>query len=508
MAGPTAGGTRWAAQGEGFLNNQVLRPGQRVPANEAEYYYPNDQGSRLVWYHDHALGITRLNAYSGIASAYVIYDDYELGLASAGLPGPLDPRTHYLVFQDKVFVPSNVEAVDPSWQALMPNSRPGDLWYAHEYDMADWGGADGTPGYDLPPALSAVPEFFGDTILVNGTVYPYLEVEPRQYRFRLLNACSSRFLNPRLVYARGGSDYLNAEPGSVAGPAFVQFQTEGGFLPAPVYLDGSPSSRLLLAPAERADLIVDFRDVPVGSRLILVNDANAPYPDGDEVFGGNPAGFGPDTRTLLQIRVKKRVGAANKPISLPASLTPSDPFLVSQVPGRPTQVPPHVPVRRLTLNETFDSFGRLIQLLGTDSQPGAPADGFGRGYMDEPTEVVDHGATEVWEILNLTMDTHPIHFHLANVQVLSRRAFDMDNYEGGEPVWIRAPYAPDANELGWKETVRMNPGEATRVIMRFDLATVPFKVPESPRTGGNEFVWHCHILEHEEHDMMRPLVVR
>src|SRR5450759_3320760 len=178
--------------GPSFLNNAVL--GVPHPAsNDAEYYYPNNQSARLMWYHDHAPGITRLNAYAGIASGYVIYDDYELGLVAANnLPGPLDPRTVYLVFQDKVFVSQNIAQTDPTWPTIMPASRAGDLWYAHVYDPSDLGPAPG----GLPADPSCVPEFFGDTILVNGTVYPFLEVEKRQYRFRLLNACNSRFLNP------------------------------------------------------------------------------------------------------------------------------------------------------------------------------------------------------------------------------------------------------------------------------------------------------------------------
>ncbi len=109
--------------GPSFLNNHVLRPGQSVPSNEAEYYYPNNQSARLVWYHDHSLGTTRLNAYAGIASAYVIYDDYELSLVSGGhLPGPLDPRTVYLVFQDKIFVSKDIKKTDPTWPVLMHQS--------------------------------------------------------------------------------------------------------------------------------------------------------------------------------------------------------------------------------------------------------------------------------------------------------------------------------------------------------------------------------------------------
>ncbi len=474
----------------------------------------------MLWFHDHALGITRLNAYAGLASAYVMTDAYESQTMTIGydLPGPLDARTKYLVFQDKTFVSSETERIDPSWYSTQPQSRYGDLWYAHVAETARKKKAAPVP----PPDPSAVPEFFGDTMLVNGTVSPYLVLEQRQYRLRLLNACNARFLNPRLVYAQGrrGVDAGEPKP-SESGPPFVQIGNECGFLPQPVMLNGPNQPLLLLAPAERADVIVDLRSVPAGAVLILYNDAAAPFPSGsdlDDHYPGNaktPAsvrGSSPNTRTLLQIRVAARTGAADAGIRLPSTAmqNPLDgPYLVAQQPGVPTPVPPGVPVRRLTLNESFDSYGRLLQTLGTDTpKAGRLPPDFGREYEDAPTEAVNAGTTEVWEILNLTADTHPMHFHLVNVQVLSRQRFNVSTYAGGEPRWVGAATAPDLNELGWKETVRMNPGEATRVIMRFDLASgVPFTVPPSPRTGGNEFVWHCHILEHEEHDMMRPLVV-
>ncbi len=484
-------------KGEAFLNNAVLRPGQIVPPNEAEFFYPNQQSARLMWYHDHAHDITRLNAYAGIASAYVIYDDYELALTHDGLPGPLDPRTIYLVFQDKVFL---TDSNDPTFPVA--GAKPGDLWYAHTYDPADLGP---DPLFPLPE-LSVVPEFFGDTLLVNGTVYPFLEVEQRQYRLRLLNACNSRFLNPRLVYAQGPDFPNNTEPNPAKpGPAFIQIGTEGGFLPFPTMVNGPRQPVLLMGPAERADLIVDFRNIPEGATLILYNDALAPFPMGDPATGSIP-GYGPDTRTLLQIRVKRRKGAADRPVTLPQKFNPTDPFILKQKPGKVTSLPRGVPVRYLTLNETFDDWGRLIQLLGTN-EPAANG-GFGRNYMQGATEVINQGSMEVWEILNLTGDTHPIHFHLVNGQVLSRQPFDDVNYTGGAPAYTGAPYAPDDNELGWKETVRMNPGEVTRLLMKFNLPSVPFAVPESPVNGGHEYVWHCHILEHEEHDMMRPLIVK
>jgi spore coat protein A len=502
----------WApngTRGPSFLNNAVLNPGA-LP-NQAEYYYPNNQSARLLWYHDHAFGITRLNAYAGIASAYVITDSYEAQLVAANnLPGPLDPRTLYLVFQDKIFY--NV-ANDPSYASMVqPGAKRGDLWYAHTYDPNRWTVQGGTP-----PDPSVIPEFFGDTMLVNGSVYPYVEVEQRQYRFRMLNACNARFLNPKLYYAKGPSGANATEINTLKeGPPFVQIGTEGGFLPAPVMLNGPKQLRLVMSPAERGDFIVDFRGVSEGSILILYNNAPAPYPVGDPVndyYPGNPqtptaaAGFGPNSRTLLQFRVKK-ASTTDPSVTYPDTFTPTDPFLLTQTPGKPTPIPRRVPVRYLTLNEGFDANGRLTQLLGTISPTGFDGTVSGLPYVDPATEVVSKGASEVWEILNLTGDTHPIHFHLVNVQILSRQLFDAANYTGGNlPTYTAPAIAPDPNELGWKETVRMNPGQVTRVFMKFDLPSVPFRVPESPRTGGHEYVWHCHILEHEEHDMMRPLVV-
>jgi spore coat protein A len=275
---------------------------------------------------------------------------------------------------------------------------------------------------------------------------------------------------------------------------------------------------LITGPAERWDLLVDFTGF-VGQKVILYNDAPAPFPGGDprnDYFPGAPdnptqpqPGFGPNTRQILRFKVVPATSQdAPLHITSHTDLTPDlDPFLVP--PGTAAQngvlhLPPGVPVRQLTLNETFDGYGRLLQLLGTNHRVRG---GFGRAYEDPATETPVAGATEVWQIANLTGDTHPIHFHLVNVQVLGRQPFNVDTYHG-TPSYTGPARGPGRTELGWKETVRMHPGEVTTVIMRFDLPRVPFTVPSSPRTGGNEYVWHCHILEHEEHDMMRPLVVR
>ena len=501
--GPFAWYAPNGAHGESFLNPGP-NPGQ------ADYFYTNDQSGRLLWYHDHALGTTRLNAYAGLASAYIIRDDIEATMIDMGiLPSAEVP----LVIQDKSF-----KLVDDAW------GKAGDLWYPSFYDPNKW---ELGPHKQLPPVPSCVPEFFSDTVVVNGAVSPFLDVQPQAYRFRILNACQARFLNIQLYYA--DSSGMVADLGK-AGPSFIQIGTEGGFLQAPVVLNNPPrrigfdpntgnanSFTLLLAPAERADLIIDFSQVPVGSKLILFNDSPAPFPGGDPINDHSGLDRGPDTSSLLQFRVVAPQGA-KQTLRMPAALTALKKWMtVSAREGRSAGLSPRVSsnsslpmvdnIRDLTLNEDFDDFGRLMQLCGTTTRSFVGASTFGRTYIDEPTEVVSSGSTEIWRIFNLTADTHPVHFHLVNAQVLSRQAFDAANFNGN-PVLLGNPRKPDPNEMGLKETVRMDPGEMTEVIMKFDLPTVPFNVPDSPRTGGAEYVWHCHILEHEEHDMMRPLVVK
>ena len=330
----------------------------------------------------------------------------------------------------------------------------------------------------------------------------------------------------------------------------IQIGTEGGFLlqevthvsPKPMQFDpdtGNPvSNSLLLAPAERADLIIDFTGL-AGKHFIMYGDAPGPFPGGGpetDYFLGNPGnpiqpkpGYGPDTRQLLRIKV---VAGASDPQPAGPILDPAriDPPLLSSppsgwTPAQPLARPAGASVRDLSLNETFDGYGRLTQLLGTMT-PG-PSGELGREYLETATEVVAPGSTEVWRIWNLTADTHPIHFHLVNVQVLSRQPFQIDPSGApvldpgtGLPLLVGNARGPELNEMGWKETVQMHPAEVIEVAMKFDLpGALPFNVPSSPRAealmGGpvphhkkyHEFVWHCHILEHEEHDMMRPLVV-
>jgi spore coat protein A len=547
-------------------------PGTHPPIGTATYYYPMDQSARFVWYHDHAMGITRTNAYSGIASALVLIDDFEIGLVNQGLLPDLVGIP--LVIQDKSFVAQNILAQDPTWQW----GNPGDLWYPHVYEPNQTGGTGPNPScalnprgrwdygpcsgailpgasfYTLPTPASVVAEGFMDTILVNGGVYPVASVPPQRVRFRMLNGSQARFYHLNL-YAQSSSTPGEANL-NVPGPKIYQVGTEAGFLPevavhpngipCPLDFMADPSGNtadprgnfnLLLAPAERADVVIDFNGVPSGSTFILYNDAPAPFPGGEPrntyftgdpdqtALGGAPTtlpGFGPNTQTLMKIVVTAGSGDSLATSSWQQQLNSQlkSNFMSGNQPGLlynngdpsvPGPLPYTGPIHRtLTLNEDFDDYGRLIQTLGTSTSlsldnAGTPT--WGLPYMAACTETPSEGATEVWQLFNLTGDTHPIHFHLVNVQIIQRQQFQgtPDNFN-----FTAAPTPPNGNELGWKETVRMNPNEVTTVVMQFNLPKLPtaaMRNAVSPRTGGKEYVWHCHILEHEEHDMMRPLVV-
>jgi spore coat protein A len=560
--GPFAWSAPAGSHGESFVNNAVLNPS--AAGNEAEYYYPNNQSARLLWYHDHAIGITRLNAYAGIASAYIIRDGFEADLVASGLPDFIENGGFELpiVIQDKIFVDAQIATKDPGWTSLPVPQTLGSLWYPHVYEGARWsignsGTLNGNSG-NLTQDPSIIPEMFGDTMLANGTVFPTTPVQARRYRLRILNACQARFLNLQLYVADtnpagdGGITYTGtlaaagSAPTNPKGPDFLVIGTEGGFLSKPVLVnsavpfdmitdregipDGSSiQASLLTGPAERWDVIVDFTGL-TGQRVILYNDAPAPFPMGDPIndfYLGNPGnptqptpGFGPNTRQIMAFDVGEVEGDPDPLLSITPDTDLSagiDPLLEHLIWTTQAQAPPPgVKVRQLTLSETFDKLGRLIQMLGTTEfvSPGQ----LGRHFDDPATEVVPAGSVEVWQIINLTGDTHPMHFHLVNAQVLSRQRFPepaLATKPSRRPLPQRMPNlansaarGPSELELGWKETIKMHPREVTTIIMKFDLPTgLPFKVPESPRTGGNEYVWHCHILEHEEHDMMRPLIV-
>ncbi|GFO57862.1 hypothetical protein GMST_01870 [Geomonas silvestris] len=576
--GSTGRGTAYA--GMSFQNGRGgfidALTGNAMAAGQADYYYPNDQSTRLMWYHDHAWGITRINAYAGIATGYLCLDlAQEAPFAAGGVLDILTGTTGNangpkfgqvpqltelipLVFQDKIFVTPTTLASDPTWASAAPARVQGDgsLWYAHVYEPNRWRIKTGR-GFKTPPNPSCIPEFFGDTMLCNGTVAPVAQVQARRFRFVLLNACNARFLNINMLQVNPGCevstdpltglpngqfDYQNnvAVPALPSvGPQIIQLGCEGGYLQAPVVFPATAptpttgnivpfnpvtfSGNLIIGCAERADFIIDFSGYPVGSEFVFYNDAAGPYPLGDprnDYYAGNPstpsaqAGSTIDTRNILRFKIIAGGATDPQPAASAIQLPPLDPppLATATTPGAPLTVPAGAFMRDLTLNEDFDAWGRLRQVLGT-TKKSLVGSGFGLEYLAPATEIIPQGATEVWRIFNLTGDTHPIHFHLQTGQIISRQPFQVVN---GLFVPTGVARGPEPNEMGWKETAKMNPGEVITMVFKWDMAAVPFDVPYSDRQMGalgaaiaqaNEFVWHCHILEHEEHDMMRPMVV-
>jgi FtsP/CotA-like multicopper oxidase with cupredoxin domain len=660
-------------------------------AGEMTFFYTNQQSARLMFYHDHAWGITRLNVYAGEAAAYIITDDAEQKLVSTGvIPADQIP----LVIQDKTFVPTadQLKVEDPLWDVsrwgsfgqlwiphvYVPAQNPGDASGVNAYgrwaygpwfwpptsnidypaidnpyydascnpDVVGWCQPKQTPG---TPYNSMGMEAFHDTPIVNGKAYPVLNLEAKPYRLRILNAANDRFFNLQMYQAdaTGTEVALNAadvagalaDPAGVfptpdtalspAGPAWLQIGTEGGFLPTPVVIPNQvitwvtdptvfnagnvDQHSLLLGPAERADVIVDFTPF-AGKTLILYNDAPAAFPARDPRYdyytghpdmtdtGGSPeilAGYGPNTRTVMKIVVGGSGGAATPnwvdptiQSNLQAAFahqvdattgkavgvfeSAQNPIIVGQgaynsaygtkftgneglvqiydealnfntILGQNLTMSLERKAIQDEMGEAFEKeYGRMSGNLGLETpnaQAGQQQNLILYPYVNPASEVlkgvempglevtpissIDDG-TQIWKITHNGVDTHPIHFHLFDVQVLNRVG------------WDGIIRKPDANELGWKDTLRISPLEDTIVAMRPLVPKMPFGIPDSKRplnpmmplgsidmfnstdANGNpmspvisnqvvnfgwEYVWHCHILSHEEMDMMRPMAV-
>ena len=661
------------------------------------FFYTNQQSARLMFYHDHAWGITRLNVYAGEAAGYLITDAAEQALVNNGtLPADQIP----LIIQDKTFVPdqAQLELQDPTWDmarwggkgnlwvphVYMPAQNPGDASGVNAFGRWAYGpwfwppttainyGPIANPYYDAncnpdaqwcePPLNPGVPnismgmEAFNDTPVVNGVAYPTLTLDPKPYRLRILSAANDRFFNLSFYTAVDANgvpcDASNPNPAPEAtgvactevalnpaevaaalddpagvfptplgneGPSWVQIGTEGGFLPAPVVIPPQPITwvtdptvfnagnvdkhSLLLGPAERADVVVDFSQY-AGQTLILYNDAPAAFPARDpryDYYTGNPdltssggapstlPGYGPNTRTVMQIKIAPAAPAsafnlanleaafAHKPDGSGVFESSQHPIIVGQAAynsaygtsftangalaglvqifdtsfsfttllGNTLTFPLQPKQIQDEMGEAFDpDYGRMSGFLGLE-KPGANAGVQNMilyPYINPATEIVDgielppgaeltpiasaNDGTQIWKITHNGVDTHPVHFHLFDVQVINRVG------------WDGIIRRPDANELGWKDTVRISPLEDTIVAMRPVLPKAPFGLPDSNRplnpmmplgfTGGFnnvdangdplptpivnqvvsfgwEYVWHCHILSHEEMDMMRPL---
>jgi FtsP/CotA-like multicopper oxidase with cupredoxin domain len=652
------------------------------------FFYTNQQSARMMFYHDHAWGITRLNVYAGEAAGYVIADQAEQALIDAGiLPGATD--TLPLIIQDKTFVPgaAQLAAEDPTWDTARWGGE-GSLWVPHVYMPAQnpgdtsgvnqfgrwaygpwfWPPTNGTahgpipnPYYDPncdtdtgawcePPLIPGTPnismgmESFNDTPLVNGTAYPAVTIDPKAYRLRVLNAANDRFWNLQFYQADATGTEVALKPAEVeaaqtdptvfptpdlsrspAGPSWIQIGTEGGFLPAPVVVPNQPITwvtdptvfnagnvdkhALLLAPAERADTVVDFSQY-AGKTLILYNDAPAAFPARDPRYdyytggpslvdtGGAPStlpGYGPNTRTIMQIKVADKPAApaydlarlqaafahnanntgvfesSQDPIivgqgaynsaygSTFRNTAPRDGFvritdtsltfntLLGQGAAQTMTIPLQPKAIQDEMGEAFDpEYGRMSGNLGLEA-PNAQAGqqnlilypfvnpssenlkgvDLPPGASVTPIARADDG-TQLWKITHNGVDTHPIHFHLFHVQLINRVG------------WDGIIRKPEPSELGWKDTLRVSPLEDTIVALRPIIPKTPFGVEDSVRplnpatpigspagfnstdANGNpitppitnqlvsfgwEYVWHCHILSHEEMDMMRPISV-
>ncbi len=718
------------------------------------FYYTNQQSARLMFYHDHSWGITRLNVYAGEAAGYVITDPVEQSLFGAGGPYANLGEGIPLIVQDRTFVPQPEQMAqqDPTWDysrwgdygdlwyhhVYMPAQNPGDAsgmsafgrwmygpWFwppagdtkngpiANPYFGMDPEGPDGVRGTDddwstplavpcsvddpttwqyqedpfcepelIPgtPNISVGMEQFNDTPIVNGTAYPTVTLEPKTYRFRMLNAANDRFFNFQWYVADattastdvngvgqviGGTEVaLKADEvaaaqldpvvfptpdltKSPAGPDWVHFGSEGGFLPKPVVIDGQQVTTwitdptrfdvgnvdqhsLLLAPAERADVIVDFSRF-AGQTLILYNDAPAAFPariPSYDYYTGAPdlspvgapgilPGYGPNTRTVMQVKIAGTAASAfsvsqfqarfnhkangtgvfeagQHPIivgqaaynsaygtSFAASgycASPNaankcdgyarinqqggDPFTFDTIKGATSgtwsklSIPLEPKAIHDEMNSTnFDEFGRMQATLGVEVVPATPGlqNVVLSPYIFPTTELFDttslpkanikvtpiataDDGTQIWKITHNGVDTHPIHFHAMDVQVLNR------------VTWDNIIIPPDPTELGWKETVRVSPLQDTIVAMRPAIPTLPFDFPNSIRllspmmadgtaidlssvkdglglgitafapngepidvynhyvNFGAEYVYHCHILSHEEMDMMHAVL--
>ncbi len=360
-----------------------------VPGKSHISHYPMDQEASALWYHDHAMGLNRLNTYAGLFGMLLIRDEVEDALHL--------PKGKYeipLILYDRDF------------------STDGQLQY----------GASDDPQH---PWIS---EFSADGLLVNGKIRPYFEAEPTTYRLRMVNVANSRFFNLTLS---------DRKP-------LVQIGSDQGLLAAPV-----PMPLISLAPSERADILLDL--APYAGQTIHLQTGAMP---------------------ILELRVARSGAGA---YAMPKTLRRIERTLESAA----------VKTRTITLHDYKDPFEKSAYMLID-----------GKHWHEPVTERPKLNSTEIWEFVNLTEDTHPMHLHLVRFQVLDRRAFNTESYflENGVMRYFGAATPPDPNEMGWKDVVQCPPGAVTRIIVKFE-------------GYPGKYLYHCHILEHESNDMMRPFEV-
>ena len=435
----------------------------------AVFQYPNRNRAATIWYHDHALGMTRLNVYAGPAGFYLIRggsDDVVLdsrtGLA-ASLPGPA-PRENDKFPPNKPYREIAIAIQDRSF------NTDGSLFYPDSRAFFDGIVHDYIPDGEFSPIWN--PEFFGNTIMVNGNTWPFQTVEQRRCRLRFLNGCQSRF--------------LILDFNQIPGVEVWQIGNEGGFLAAPANVTANNDNRLLMGLAERADVIVDFTDVPLGNHVLGNVGPDEPFGGGapDEDFD---AADPETTGQIMQFRVVPAV-----------EIDDSTPPQFLQLPAI-TALPAETLTRQLALIEKADEGldeqdeeieGPVEAQLGIVDATGTAV---AQKWMDEISENPAVGATEVWEIYNTTADAHPMHIHEIAFEVVNRQRLVLaeNQEEVLQPIQLDGdPFLPEPGETGFKDTVIAYPGQVTRVRAQF-------------KTAG-QFVWHCHIVEHEDNEMMRP----
>jgi len=520
------------------------------PKNYCIYRYPNSQEGALIWFHDHTLGATRLNVYCGLAGAYLITDP-------ANDPADL-PELFPLVVQDRMF--------DTNGQLFFPADSAGGILWALNPEHPYW-----------------VPEFVGDTIVVNGKAWPFMNVERKRYTFMFINGSN----------ARGYELFLTDPVSKNFGPPLWVIGTDGGYLDTPVKIDPAvaANNRLTMLPGERYWVIVDFEGYQAGvvgpngaaysGTWLLKNTAKTPYPGGASpqgattarimlfrVLGGlltdvsyNPASGAPLRNTpmvRLTTPTVTRQLTLNEIMGMPQTATDPVTGTTINYPGGPLEILVNNTKwsgRRITGTQEEEDKNGVVHTVYT--MP--PIDDT---WMTDPagnylSETPNEGTTELWEIINLTADAHPIHTHLAQFQLQSRQNFNTNKYNkayakafpqaydftmkmlvgpgvfvpaygpprdynngnpnalGGNPditPYLQGPSnTPLPQEYGWKDTVIAFPGQVTRFLVRWAETDIPAgtfaadaALPFNPREGGGGYVWHCHIVDHEDNEMMRP----
>ena len=502
--------------------------------------YPNAQEAATLWFHEHSqLGLTRINVYAGMAGFYFLRGmEEELHL----LPGwskddLVQEHTPDRKVADALHPGAYLPEIEIAIQDRMFDTK-GQLYY----DVT-------ASNSDIHPFWS--PEFFGDVITVNGKTWPYLSVAPRKYRFHLLDGSNARFYNL----------WLQNLATKAMGPAITQVGTDGGMLDTPATFDPKLGQKMLIGCGERADIIIDFSKVAPGTVLTLMNDAAGPYPTGDPVTVGT-------TDRIMQFVVNGKMvdGVDRNKKGTDRSLLPSN--LRFQPIVKLTDFAGNLKVntdvtRQLILNEVEGKGGPEMVLLNNSRYENMPVMEDGMKMFGALTEKPVEGTTEKWQIINTTMDAHPMHMHLVQFQLVSRQNFDamgyMNDYmnsftgvNGGMPGMLNmymgaegppflydvknadgavggnlpiintipknkynlsAPIPAAPNERGWKDVIKAYPNQITTYIVRFAPTELPAWTPKvlarfsfDPSIGPG-YVWHCHIVEHEDNDMMRPMSV-